>query len=84
MRKFLTVVSFITVMATPAFAQSNAGGYGTGNVMPFTFDSNGSAHPAAAANERQPSGANPLYNSAAPKRQGHRNPASSAGEAAPQ
>ena len=33
MRKFLTIVGFLTVVATPSFAQSYASGFGTGNVI---------------------------------------------------
>jgi len=33
MKKFLTVVGLLTVVATPAFAQSYASGFGTGNVI---------------------------------------------------
>jgi hypothetical protein len=33
MKKFLTIVGFLTVIATPAFAQSFSHDFGTGNVI---------------------------------------------------
>jgi hypothetical protein len=33
MKKFMTVVGFLAVIATPAFAQSYTPGFGTGNVI---------------------------------------------------
>jgi hypothetical protein len=37
MKKFLTVVGLLAVLATPAFAQSFNPGYGTGNELPFSY-----------------------------------------------
>jgi hypothetical protein len=37
MKKFLTVVGLVTVMATPAFAQSFDPDMGTGNNLPFAY-----------------------------------------------
>jgi opacity protein-like surface antigen len=33
MKKFITIVGLLTVLATPAFAQSYANDFGTGNVI---------------------------------------------------
>jgi opacity protein-like surface antigen len=33
MKKFITIVGLLTVLATPAFAQSYSNDYGTGNVI---------------------------------------------------
>jgi hypothetical protein len=37
MKKFLTVMTLLTVIATPAFAQSFNPKDGTGNVLPFAY-----------------------------------------------
>jgi hypothetical protein len=37
MKKFLTIVGLLTVIATPAFAQSFNPDRGTGNVLPFAY-----------------------------------------------
>jgi hypothetical protein len=41
MKKFLTIVGLLTVIATPAFAQDFSGSWGTGNVLPSYYDANG-------------------------------------------
>jgi opacity protein-like surface antigen len=41
MKKFLIVAGLLTVIATPAFAQSFVPEYGTANELPFTYASNG-------------------------------------------
>jgi opacity protein-like surface antigen len=56
MKKFLAIVGLLTVVATPAFAQSFTPGYGTGNELPSHYDANGhlvqdnGSQPAARAN----------------------------------
>ena len=37
MKKFLTTLAVLTVVATPAFAQSFDPDNGTGNVLPFSY-----------------------------------------------
>ena len=37
MKKFLTTLAVLTVIATPAFAQSFDPDNGTGNVLPFSY-----------------------------------------------
>ena len=37
MKKFLAIVGLLTVIATPAFAQTFVPSYGTGNVLPFAY-----------------------------------------------
>ena len=39
MKKFLTIVALLTVVATPAFAQDYISSNGTGNVLPFAYKS---------------------------------------------
>ncbi len=39
MKKFLTIIALLTVVATPAFAQSVIASNGTGNVLPFSYKS---------------------------------------------
>jgi hypothetical protein len=47
MKKFLTTLAVLTAIAQPAFAQSfSPSPYGTGNVLPFTYQ------PAAPQNDR--------------------------------
>jgi hypothetical protein len=47
MKKFLTTLTVLTAIAQPAFAQSfSASPFGTGNVLPFTYQ------PAAPQNDR--------------------------------
>jgi hypothetical protein len=41
MKKFLTILGLLTVIATPAFAQNFTGTWGTGNVLPSYYDANG-------------------------------------------
>ena len=41
MKKFLTVVGLLTVVATPAFAQSYSHDFGTGNVSMAGFGAAG-------------------------------------------
>jgi len=39
MKKFLTIVGLLVVVATPAFAQSFNSSNGTGNELPFSYNS---------------------------------------------
>ena len=39
MKKFLTIVGLLTVVATPALAQSFNPSFGTGNELPFSYKS---------------------------------------------
>ena len=39
MKKFLTIVGLLTVVATPALAQSFNPSFGTGNELPFAYKS---------------------------------------------
>ena len=39
MKKFLTIVGLLTVVATPALAQSFTPSFGTGNELPFSYQS---------------------------------------------
>jgi hypothetical protein len=41
MKKFLTIVGLLAVIATPAFAQSFNPDWGTGNELPSHYDANG-------------------------------------------
>jgi opacity protein-like surface antigen len=41
MKKFLIIAGLLTVIATPAFAQSFTPSFGTGNVLPEYYDANG-------------------------------------------
>lgn len=41
MKKFLTIVGLLTVIATPAFAQDFTGTWGTGNALLSYYDANG-------------------------------------------
>jgi len=43
MKKYLTIVALLTVIATPAFAQSFIPSYGTGNALPFAYGSTAQA-----------------------------------------
>ena len=41
MKKFLTIVALLTVVTTPAFAQSFNSSSGTGNELPSHYQTNG-------------------------------------------
>lgn len=71
MRKFLTIVGLLTVIATPALAQGLSSGYGTGNTTPFAYGPDGKAHQVITPNDQEQSAARPLYN-VAPDGQQHR------------
>lgn len=73
MKKFLTIVGLLTVIATPALAQANSNSYGTGNTQPFAFDSRGAAHQVVTPDESSQPGARPLYNFVTPQRHGQPN-----------
>jgi opacity protein-like surface antigen len=49
MKKFLLVMGLLTVVATPAFAQSFSPSYGTGNELPFAYASNAQTQKQTAA-----------------------------------
>jgi hypothetical protein len=59
MKKFLTIVGLMTIVATPAFAQSFDPDDGTGNVLGFSYQSTAAhqsgLHSFALAPERRPS-----------------------------
>jgi hypothetical protein len=78
MRKFLTVVGLLTVIATPALAQGLSSGYGTGNNTPFAYGPDGKAHQVVTPNDQQQSAGRPLYN-VVPDGQQHRLHGRSAG-----
>jgi hypothetical protein len=63
MKKFLTTLAALTVIATPAFAQSFDPDNGTGNVLPFAYAP--TDHSGTTAYAR--SSANGAYAQAAPK-----------------
>jgi hypothetical protein len=53
MKRFLTTLAVLTVIATPVFAQSfSASPHGTGNVLPFAYQ------PTAPQNEKVAAGRN--------------------------
>jgi hypothetical protein len=62
MKKFLTIASLLTIIATPALAQGVSSGYGTGNSSPFAYGSDGKAHQVITPNDQQQFGTKPLYN----------------------
>ena len=50
MKKFLTTFAVLTVIATPAFAQSFDPDNGTGNVLPFSSNATATRHEKSAVN----------------------------------
>ena len=50
MKKFLTTLAVLTVIATPAFAQSFDPDNGTGNVLPFSNTATATHHEKSAVN----------------------------------
>jgi len=48
MKKFLVIAGLLTVIATPAFAQSFTPSEGTGNVLPYYYNADGRLVPGIA------------------------------------
>jgi hypothetical protein len=70
MKKILIIGGLLTVFAAPALAQGDSSSYGTGNIQPFAYDSQGVAHQMIPPNEAQGFGTRPLFNYVSPQQQG--------------